>query len=197
MKEHNIDIEALKKDENFIKDLKKLEDEMKNQGSIDKGYQLLGTKLAIEASEDEINEIFTFIVERAFDVLADYLTQNRGFSITNPEELATARAIYEHGIQRYSENDIKGAKEIFLVLNHTVEDNEIKDAMMIHACAVMAGHSFDKFIEEFADINNIDENDPTAFFIKEFQQPTDMLLAMFKNYVKLGERELEVLRESR
>ena len=85
-KEHNIDIEALKKDENFIKDLKKLEDEMENQGSIDKGYQLLGTKLAIEASEDEINEIFTFIVERAFDILADYLTQNRGFSITNPEE---------------------------------------------------------------------------------------------------------------
>ena len=197
MKEHNIDIEALKKDENFIKDLQKLEDEMKNQGSIDKGYQLLGTKLAIEASEDEINEIFTFIVERAFDVLADYLTQDRGFNIKNSEELATARAIYEHGIQRYSENDIKGAKEIFLVLNHTIEDDEIKDAMMIHACSVMSGNSFDKFIDDLAMIENIDENDPTAFFIKEFKQPTDILLAMFKNYVKLGERELEVLRKNK
>jgi len=197
MKEHNIDIEALKKDENFIKDLQKLEDEMKNQGSIDKGYKLLGTKLAIEASEDEINDIFTFIVERAFDVLADYLTQDRGFNIKNSEELATARAIYEHGIQRYSENDIKGAKEIFLVLNHTIEDDEIKDAMMIHACSVMSGNSFDKFIDDLAMIENIDENDPTAFFIKEFKQPTDILLAMFKNYVKLGERELEVLRKNK
>ena len=195
MQEPQIDIESLKKDENFIKDLAKLEAEMKSENSIDKGYKLLGTKLAIESSEDEINDIFTFIVNRAFDVLADYLTQNKGFSITNPEELATARAIYEHGIQKYSENDIKGAKEIFLVLNHTIENDELKDAMMIHACAVMAGNSFDKFIDELADTSNIDENDPTAFFIKEFRQPTDILLNMFKNYVKLGQRELEVSRE--
>ena len=197
MQEPQIDIESLKKDENFIKDLAKLEAEMKSENSIDKGYKLLGTKLAIEASEDEINDIFTFIVNRAFDVLADYLTQNRGFSITNPEELATARAIYEHGIQRYSENDIKGAKEIFLVLNHTIEDDELKDAMMIHACAVMAGEKFDDFIENFADTSAIDETDPTAFFIQNFLQPKDILLERFKNYVKLGERELKVLKESK
>jgi hypothetical protein len=197
MQEHDIDIEALKKDENFINDLKKLETEMVAENSIDKGYQLLGTKLAIQASEDEINEIFTFIVGRAFDVLADYLTQHKGFSITNPEELATARAIYEHGIQRYSENDIKGAKEIFLVLHHTIENDELKDAMMIHACAVMSGNSFEKFIEDLADTENIDESDPTAFFIKDFKQPTDILLNMFSKYVKLGKADLKVLEESK
>ena len=52
------------------------------------------------------------------------------------------------------------------------------------------------FKDDLAMINNIDENNSTAFFIKEFKQPTDILLAMFKNYVKLGERELEVLRKS-
>ncbi len=193
MKQPEIDIEALKKDENFIKDLKKLEDEVKSQKSIDKAYKLLGTKLAIEANQDEIDELFTFIVNQAFDVLADYLIQHKGFNLNNPEELSTARAIYEHGIQRYSENDIKGAKEIFLVLHHTIEDNELKDAMMIHACAVMAGHSFDSFIDNLADTSSIDENDPTAFFIKEFKQPKDIILTMFKKYVKLGKRDLEVL----
>ncbi|SFV70930.1 hypothetical protein MNB_SV-13-1544 [hydrothermal vent metagenome] len=197
MKEHNIDIEALKKDENFIKDLKKLEDEMKSEGSIDKGYQLLGAKLAIEASEDEINEIFTFIVSRAFDILAEYLTTNRGFNMQDPEELATARAIYEHGIQRYSENDIKGSKEIFLILYYTIEDDELKDAMMIHACAVMAGNSFEDFINNLADTSNIDESDPTAFCIKTFQQPNDILLTMFAKYVKLGESELRKFEESK
>jgi len=197
MKEQEIDIEALKKDENFIADMKKYEEEMHSQKSIAKGYQLLGTKLAIEASEDEINEIFTFIVGQAFDVLAENLTQHKGFSITDPEELATARAIYEHGIQRYSENDIKGAKEIFLVLHHTIEDDELKDAMMIHACAVMSGNSFEKFIEDLADTENIDENDPTAFFIKEFKQPTDILLNMFAKYVKLGKSDLRVLEEGK
>jgi len=197
MQQEEIDIESLKKDENFIADMKKFEDEMYGQKSIEKGYMLLGTKMAIKASEDEINDIFTFIVNQAFDVLADNLTQHKGFSINNPEELATARAIYEHGIQRYSENDIKGAKEIFLVLHHTIEDDDLKDAMMIHACAVMAGHSFEDFIEKLADTSEIDENSPIAFFIQDFVQPKDILLQMFAKYVKLGESELKVLEESK
>ena len=196
MQEPQIDIEAIKKDENFMNDLKKLELEMVNEKSIDKGYKLLGTKLAIEASEDDINDIFTFIVNQAFDVLAENLTNNKGFSMQDAEELATARAIYEHGIQRYSENDAKGAKEIFLVLHHTIEDDEIKDAMMIHACAVMAGHSFDSFIENLADTDSIDESDPTAFFIKSFKQPNDILLTMFGKYVKEGKEELKVLEDN-
>ena len=197
MQQPEIDIESLKKDENFIADMKKFEDEMYGQKSIEKGYMLLGTKMAIQAPEDEINDIFTFIVNRAFDVLAENLTQHKGFSMTDPEELATARAIYEHGIQRYSENDIKGAKEIFLVLHHTIEDDDLKDSMMIHACAVMAGHSFDDFIEKLADTSDIDENSPTAFFIQDFVQPRDILLQMFAKYVKLGESELKVLEESK
>ena len=197
MQEPQIDIEALKKDENFQKDLKRLEDEVKTQKSIDKGYKLLGTKLAINAPEDEINEIFTFLVNQSFDILADYLTQHKGFNINNPEELATARAIYEHGIQRYSENDIKGAKEIFLVLHHTIEDNELKNAMIIHACAVMAGYKFDDFIDNLADTSDIDESDPTAFFIKKFTQPIDNLLQKFKKYIKVAEQELKVLKSDK
>jgi hypothetical protein len=197
MQEQEIDIEALKKDENFINDLKRLESEMKEDKSIDKGYQLLGAKLAIEASEDEINDIFTFIVSQAFDVLAENLVQEKGFDLNDPEGLATARAIYEHGIQRYSENDIKGAKEIFLILHYTISDTEIKEAMMIHAAAVMAGHSFDDFVNNLADTSGIDENDPTAFFIKTFVQPNDILLTMFAKYVKLGEADLKKFEESK
>ena len=197
MQEEKIDIESLKKDENFIKDLKRLETEMKEEKSIDKGYQLLGAKLAIESDEDEINEIFTFIVNQAFDVLAEKLVQEQGFDIMNPEDLATARAIYEHGIQRYSENDIKGSKEIFLILHYTLSDDELKDAMMIHASAVMAGHSFDDFVNNLADTSEVDENDPTAFFIKTFVQPNDILLTMFAKYVKLGEAELKKFEESK
>ena len=197
MEHPDIDIEALKKDENFIADMKRLEEEMYREKSIDKGYKLLGSKMVIESSEDEINDIFTFIVNQAFDVLADNLTQYKGFSTTNPEELATARAIYEHGIQRYSENDIKGAKEIFLVLHHTIEDDDLKESMMIHACAVMAGHSFDDFIKNLADTSAIDETSPTAFFIQDFVQPRDILLQMFAKYVKLGESDLKVLEKKK
>lgn len=197
MQPEEINIEELKTNQEFQNNLKKLEQEMRNENSIAKGYQLLDAKLLLEADEDEINDIFTFIVNTAFDVLAENLIAHKGFDMAVYEDLATARAIYEHGIQRYSENDIKGAKEIFLVLHHTMQNPELKDAMMIHACAVMAGHKFEDFIQNLVDTSGVDESDPTAFFIQTFVQPTDILLTMFAKYVKLGKEELKVLEESK
>ena len=193
-----IHVEELKKDPEFLKNIKRLEEECRDEQSIAKGYQLLDAQLVIEAPEDDINEIFTFIVNTSFDKLAEYLSTNKFFDVSNNmEERAIARAIYEHAIQRYSENDKKGAKEIFLVLHHTIKHDEIKDAMMIHACAVMAGKSFEDFIENLVDVENIDEQDPLAFFIQTFKQPNDILLTMFAKYVKQGREELKVLEESK
>ena len=190
-------VEELKKDPEFLANIKRLEVECKEEQSIAKGYQLLDAQLIIEASEDDINEIFTFIVNNAFDRLAQKLTDSHNFDMNDTEDLATARAIYEHGIQRYSENDKKGAKEIFLVLNYTIDHVELKDAMMIHAAAVMAGHSFEDFIENLVDVSGVDENDPLAFFIQTFVQPTDILLTMFAKQVKEGKEELRALDESK
>ena len=197
MQQQEIDIEALKTNEEFQNNLKTLEKEMRDENSVAKGYQLLDAKLLLEAPEDEINDIFTFIVNTAFDILAEKLTKHEGFDMNVYEDLATARAIYEHAIQRYSENDKKGAKEMFLVLNHTMQTDELKDAMMIHASAVMAGHTFDEFIQNLVDVSGVDESDPTAFFIQTFVQPTDILLTMFAKYVKQGKDELKVLEESK
>lgn len=190
-----IHVEELKKDPEFLANIKRLEEECKEEESIAKGYQLLDAQLVIEAAEDDINEVFTFIVNTAFDKLAEYLSTHRSFDMNDIEERAIARAIYEHAIQRYSENDKKAAKEMFLVLYHTIDHAELKDAMMIHACAVMAGNSFDDFIENMVDVSGIDEHDPLAFFIQTFVQPNDILLTMFAKYVQQGKEELKVLEE--
>jgi hypothetical protein len=192
----SLNIEALKNDAQFQDNVRLLEKEMREFNSAAKGYQLLDIKLAMQEDEDTINEIFTFVVNRAFDVLAEYLTEHKKFDLSDPEEYAVARAIYEHGIQRYSENDTKGAKEIFLVLYHQITENEVKEAMMIHACSVMAGNAFETFIDEFADLSNLDPEDTKSVFITEFVQPNDMTLAMWGSYVEQGKKELQILEES-
>ena len=192
-----IHVEELKKDPEFLANIKRLEQECKEEESIAKGYQLLDAQLVIEAPEDDINEVFTFIVNTAFDRLAEYLSTHKSFDMNDIEERAIARAIYEHAIQRYSENDQKGAKEMFLVLHHTINHDELKDAMMIHACAVMAGNSFESFIQDMVDVSGIDETDPLAFFIQSFVQPNDILLTMYGKYVQQGKEELKVLEESK
>lgn len=192
----DVHVEELKKDPEFLANIERLEKECKEEQSIAKGYQLLDARLIIESPEDEINEIFTFIVNNAFDKLAENLTAGKSFDMGDVEDIATARAIYEHAIQRYSENDMKGAKEMFLVLNYTVDHAGLKDAMMVHACSVMAGKNFEDFIESMVDADAVDVNDPLAFFIQNFTQPTDILLTMFAKYVKQGEEELKVLQSS-
>lgn len=193
----DVHVEELKKDKEFLANIERLEKECKEEESIAKGYQLLDARLIIESPEDEINEIFTFIVNKAFDRLAEVLTSSKTFDMNSSEDLATARAIYEHGIERYSENDKKGAKEIFLVLNYTIDHAGLQDAMMIHAVAVMAGTSFEDFIENLVDVESVNESDPLAFFIQTFTQPNDALLTKFDKYVKQGKEELRVLEESK
>jgi len=192
-----IHVEELKKDPEFLANIKRLEEECKEEESIAKGYQLLDAQLVIEAPEDDINEVFTFIVNTAFDRLAEYLSTHKSFDMNDIEESAIARAIYEHAIQRYSEDDKKAAKEMFLVLYHTITHEELKDVMMVHAAAVMAGNSFENFIEEMVDVSDVDPNDPLAFFIQTFVQPVDILLAMFVKYVEEGKAELKVLEDSK
>jgi len=69
----------------------------------------------------------------------------------------------------YSERDLKGSKEIFLVLHHTVDDSTIKESMMIHACAVMAGYKFEEFIEKLVDSEGIDFENPKL--LSKIHQP--------------------------
>ena len=194
MQHPNIDVEALKNDPEFQENLKLLEQECKETQSVAKGYQLLDAYLVIEKDEESLNELFGFLVNNAFDKLATYLTEHKSFDVrNNDEERAVARALYEYGMQRYSENDTKGAKEIFLVLHHTVADEELKDAMMVHAAAVMAGNSFENFIDNVVKLDDVNPADPLAVFVKDFVQPTDILLEMWKKYVDEGKEELKVL----
>lgn len=192
-----IHVEELKKDPEFLANIARLERECKNEESIAKGYQLLDAQLIIEAPEEEINEIFTFIVNTAFDRLAEKLTTSVSFDMNDDEDKATARAIYEHGIQRYSENDKKGAKEIFLVLHYTMTHAGLKDAMMVHAAAVMAGHDFEDFIENIVDVDEVDAHDPLAFFIQTFTEPTEVLLQKYAKQVEEAHQALRSLDESK
>jgi len=193
MQREEIDIEALKKNEEFLANLVLLEEEMNEEKSIQKGYQLLDALLLVSEDEDKINEVFTFILREAFDKLAEYLSQQRGFDLSKEEELFTARAIYEHAIERYSENDMKGAKELFQVLHYMVDDERLKDAMMVHAVSVMQGKDFDTFISEVADTDKYDEADRLAYFLMFFKIDPQALLEENSALVDQALEELKVL----
>ena len=192
----DIDIEALKNDKEFMENLKKLEEEVKNTDSLAKVYQLIDAKLALEADEEEIHNLFQRAVSEGFEMLSSKIAEGKKLDLTNPDEWAAARAIYEHAIERYTSNDTKAAQELFLALSHLFDIKELKDAMMVHAAAVGKGYSFDDFLNKLAKIGDIDFNDPMAVFITNFAQPTDILLEMMKDEVSKLQARLDKLEEA-
>ncbi|MDD5359303.1 MAG: hypothetical protein PHI79_05465 [Sulfurovaceae bacterium] len=182
MNADEINIEELKQNNDFLDFLKTLEVQMKEESSIVKGYQLLDAKILMNDNEDEINDIFTFLVSSSFDKLSDKLANNLKFNIKDSEDLFTARAMYEHALQLYSEDDKKGAKELFLALAHTIDDDDLSESMLIHSAIVMAGYSFDEFIDKLVD-SNIDTTSDTSYFIQDFTQPKDTLMTMLAKYI--------------
>ncbi len=192
----SVDIEALKKDPEFLDNLKKLEDEVANSDSLAKLYQLIDAKLAIEASEDEINELFQRAVGSAFNILSSKIAEAKNLDLSNPEEWAVARAIYEHAIERYSSNDTNAAQELFLALNFTITNSEVKDAMLVHAAAVGTGYSFDDFFNKLTKVSDADFNDPMAVFVIDFVQPTDILLEIMKEEVAKLNARLDKLKKA-
>ncbi len=191
-----IHVEELKKDKEFLANIKRLEAECKEQESVAKGYQLLDAQLIIEAAEDEINEIFTFIVNTAFDKLAQKLSTDTALFMDDDEDRAVARAIYEHGMQLYSENNQKGAKEIFLILSYVIDKLSLKDAMLLHAAVVISGKSFDDFIAQYVDVEQVDIDDPLAFFVQTFTFSISEMFDLFVEEVALGRKEIEVFATS-
>ena len=195
MQREEIDIEALKQNDEFMANLVLLEEEMNKEKSIQKGYQLLDALLLVSEDEDKINDVFTFILKEAFDRLAEYLSQQKGFDLSSEEDLFTARAIYEHAIERYSENDMKGAKELFQVLHYMLDEEMLKDAMMVHAISVMKDKDFDTFISEIADTDNIDTESKFGYFLTNFKLDKDRYLEENSELVEKAKDELKVLEE--
>jgi len=192
-----LDIETLKQDKEFLENLERLEKEVQTSDSLAKAYQLLDVKLAISPEDEEaINELFQKVVEGSFETIASKIDKGEKLDLSNPEEWAAARGIYEHAIQKYSENDLKAAKELFLALYHTIDDFEIKEPMMVHAAAVEKGYSFDDFLHKLAKVNDADFNDPKAVFITNFAQPVDILQKMLEKEVTTLKERLKKLEDA-
>lgn len=192
--ENDIDIEALKNSKEFLANLDLLEEEMRSKESIKKGYQLLDSLILIEADEERINDVFTFILNHAFDRLSENLTTKNTFNMREEEDIATVRAIYEHAIQIYSDRSFKSAKELFLVLHHVVDYYKLQESMMIHAVNAMKNIEFDDFIESIVDTKKFDPNVELAHFLLYFTVEPKYYLEHNKKFVDQAKKELRVLK---
>ncbi len=194
MQEEQANIEELKHNEEFRKNLERLALEAKETQSVAKMYQVLDASLLLDEENEKIDELFSEILQTSFDALAQRLTDNGKFDYEDDEELSKLRAIYEHGIEKYSSGDFKGAKEIFLILHHVFDFEPLKKPLYVHIIASAKEIDFDTFFEEYVDMQNIDQESRYAYFVQDFRVDMDEFINEHRPLLEDALAELESLK---
>jgi hypothetical protein len=170
------EIESLKNDPVFLDSLQKRETEALEEQNILKLYDVLDTYLLLEKGSDEqINRLYENILELALDKLSYKLQSRETCSLDNDEEHITLRAIYEYAIEHYSSGKLHEASELFLMLSILTENRTFIGAMQIHLVATLKNISFDDFLDEFVDIDMMDEQNE-SFFMLYFRDSANRFL---------------------
>jgi len=189
------EFEDLKNNPQFMLDLTNREEAAVKAKDIVGMYEILDTAVMLDLSAERLNRIYTEILQTVFDRLADKLTKEEFFDINNKTDLYTMRGIYEHVIERYSENDFKGAKEIFLILHHTANDEVLSQAMMPHITAAASKMKFDDFIDELVDVDNPNDSETYGFFLTNFKPSIEGFMKEKADVLNNALKELETLKK--
>ncbi len=189
------EFEELKKNPQFMLDLADREERAVKNGDIVAMYEILDTVVMLDLSAERLNRIYTEILQRVFDRLAEKLSHKEFFDISVEEDLYTLRGIYEHGIERYSENDFKGAKEIFLIIHHVANDRVLSEVMMPHIAAAASKMALDDFIEELVDTDNPSGGERYGFFLTGFKPAVEGFMREKAEVLRNALKELETMKK--
>ncbi|BDY13622.1 hypothetical protein [Hydrogenimonas cancrithermarum] len=191
------EFEDLKNNPQFMLELGQKEEAAVKAKDIVGMYEVLDTAVMLDLSAERLDRIYTEILQTVFDRLADKLTKEQFFDINDQRDLYTMRGIYEHGIERYSDNDFKGAKEIFLILHHTANDETLSKAMMPHIAAAASQMKFDDFIDELVDVENPNDSETYGFFLTNFKPSVEGFMKEKAEALESALKELETLKSEK
>jgi len=124
--------------------------------------------------EDTLHGFYANILDLALEKLTDTLESHRKIDMSEVQDFATTRALYEYAIEHYSAGDIKDASALFEVLSGLTNDDAFSSALKLHWIASAEGIKLDDFIEKIADIEAT--QNAGTFYISQFTKQAQDLL---------------------
>ncbi len=124
--------------------------------------------------EDTIQGFYANILDLALEKLTDTLESHRKMDISEVQDFATARALYEYAMEHYSAGEPKDAAALFEVLSGLTNDDNFSLALKFHWIAAAESISLDDFISKIADIDMTQTKG--TFYISAFTKEAQKLL---------------------
>lgn len=138
-------------------------------------YEVLDSLLILDLDEEKINDVYENILKIAFENVEKIVNSNKKLSLKG-DELYYVRSFYEHAIEKWSCDDMDGAKELFYVLSNIIDDKKLSDALNVHLIACSKNYNLDNFYEGLVDTNSCEVEEKYGYFIVHFKEDTQEYL---------------------
>jgi hypothetical protein len=123
--------------------------------------------------ESTLSAYYANILDLALERLTETLESVRRMDMTEVQDFATLRALYEYAVEHYSAGQASDAAALFEVLSGLSNDETFSRAMVLHMNAAREGLTLEEFINTIADIDATQE--AGTFYISVFQDGAQVL----------------------
>ncbi|AXH10733.1 hypothetical protein CP960_02460 [Malaciobacter halophilus] len=176
----------------FLKYLEETRVDALNTKNISALYEVLDSMLILDLEESKINEVYEEILKISFTNVEKIVNSGKKLKLKD-KELFYVRSFYEHAIEKWSFQDIEGAKQLFFVLYNIIDDERLEDALKIHVIALSKGMDLDTFYEKKVDVNSVLEDDSHGYFIVNFNFAIKVFLKQNSDVLKKEHENLKYL----
>ncbi|PLY08631.1 MAG: hypothetical protein C0626_12305 [Arcobacter sp.] len=188
----NEELNEARTNPDFINYLEKTKDDAIKTKNISALYEVLDSLLILDLEQEKINTVYENILKIYFENVEKIVNSGKKIVLEN-DELYYTRSFYEHAIEKWSYNDLKGAKELFFVLANVIDDEILGDALHVHLVACSKEFDLDKFYDEKVNTNNMPVDEKYGYFITSFNFETKDFLEKNSELLKTEYTNLKYL----
>lgn len=121
--------------------------------------------------EQTLIAYYANILELALENLTDTLESARQMKMSDVNDFATLRALYEYAIEHYSAGKASDAAALFEILAGLSDDARFSEAMRRHRLWAETLSDFERFLGEVADLDATQRNG--TFYISAFKKEAE------------------------
>lgn len=125
-------------------------------------------------TDEDLEGFYANILDLALEKLTHTLESHKQMDMSEVQDFATLRALYEYAIEHYHAGKNEDASALFEVLSGLSNDEKFSKAMKLHQVAASENINIDNFLDKIADIESTQKCG--TFYISEFQKEAQKLL---------------------
>ena len=155
-------------------------------------YETLDSMLVLDLDEEKINSLYDEILKLAFLSVEKLLNKNEKLDLSEPN-IFYIRALYEHAIEKWTNENFAGAKELLFVIANIIEDDTLKNSIDCMIVFLNKELNFDEFYDGFVDIEAINDDEKYGYFLTNFNFEIASFLKENQNILEEEYKKLQHL----